>query len=128
MKRTYKFEWDEADDMSVVISVDTDVLKPELAHEINKFMSGHTSRLKECNDDIYWVVAQLFASYFMRWALENGGVYCCDHDRRGPEFIRHVLEWVGEGWPSVEQCGLTIVSAYVNAPDFSNLSATVVQS
>lgn len=128
MKHTYKFEWDEADDMYVVISVDTEVLKAEMAHEINKFLSSHTARLKECNDDIFRVVAQLFASQFMQWALENGGVYCHDHHSRGPEFIRDVLRWVGEGWPPADQCGLTIVRAYVNTPDFSNLTVTVVQS
>lgn len=128
MKHTYKFDWDEAFDMSVVIQIDADVMKPELATEINKFMSGHADRLRECSGDIYMVIAKLFASYFMRWALENGGVYCCDHDPRGPELIRDVLEWVGEGWPPAEQCGLTIVSGYMNAPDFSNMSATVVQS
>lgn len=128
MKHTYKFDWDEADEMSVIIAVDTDVLPVEMAHEINNFLSSRTARLKECNNDIFRVVARLFASYFMRWALENGGVYCCNHDPRGPEFIRTVLEWVGEGWPPAERCGLTIVSAYVNTPDFSNLTVTVVHS
>lgn len=128
MKHTYQFDWEEADDMSVVIQVDTDVLKPELAQEINKFMSGHAARLSECEGDIYRVVAQLFASYLMCWALENGGIYCSESGHRGPEFIRDVLDWVGEGWPRYEECGLTIVSAYVNAPDFSTLTATVVQS
>lgn len=128
MKHTYKFEWDEADGMYVVISVDAEVLKAEMAHEINKFMSGHAARLSECEGDIYLVVAQLFASYLMRWALENGGICCSERGHRGTEFIRDVLDWVGEGWPRYEECGLTIVSAYVNAPDFSTLTATVVQS
>ena len=127
MKHTYRFDWEEADEMSVVIHIDAEVLKPELAQEINKFMSGHADRLNECEGDIYRVVAQLFASYLMRWALENGGVYCPANGPRGPEYVRDVLEWVGEGWPPAEQCGVTIVSAYVNTPDFSTLTVTVVQ-
>ena len=126
MKRTFNFAWADQEDIQVSIQVDTDVLTVDVAHEINNFITAPDSRLIECDGDIYRVVAQMFASYLMRWALSNGGAYCNKDDPRGQVFLNNVLEWLREGWPDADKCGLTIVNCFVFTPDFDQLTAREV--
>ena len=124
MKRTFNFAWADQEDIQVSIQVDTDVLTVDVAHEINNFITAPDSRLAECDEDIYRVVAQMFASYLMRWALSEGGAYCKDKDDpRGKVFLRDVLKWLYEGWPDADKCGLTIVYCSVFTPEFDQLTA-----
>lgn len=127
MKRNFEFVWCDQDQIEAVIQVDTDVLTVETAHEINNFITAPAHRLAECDGDIYRVVAQMLASHLFCWALSNGGADCKDKDDPlGQVFLRDVLMWLREGWPSADECGLTIVRCHVFVPDFGSLAGREV--
>ena len=120
-ERFFEITWN---DMAVVIGVNTSVLTPDVATEINEFLSSPDSRLRQCDGDVYVVVARMFASYFFRWAIEQGGImgeYGGSYDG----WVKSTLAWVNEGWPAYKECGIRIVSADadVDLPSFDSVDA-----
>lgn len=127
-ERIFKITWDDSEDMSVVIAVDTSILTLDVANEINQFMSSSDHRLRMCDGDVYMLVAQMFAALFFRCAMDVGGATAVGlNDAQAKKFSEHwikrTLVWTIEGWPTYEECGLRIVSAEVDVPTFYNMSA-----
>lgn len=61
-------------EISVDITVDHDILTPELAEEINEFWGGAEDRVVAADGDVVMAVAKLIASRFMALLLESDSI------------------------------------------------------
>src|SRR5690348_7989298 len=94
MKKRYKLSCGM--DMTLTLDIDTDVMTPELAQEVNSFWSGAEEVLDASDGDITQAVARRAASYL--WSeLQDGW---------RPQYVTEQLA-KAEGWPP--QHGITIV-------------------
>lgn len=121
---------DEAENY-VELQVDTDVLTPELATEINKFWGDAESRLGEENGDVVAVVARLFGGMALRYFLREGGVTLAPplQEATTHYWSNQVIDFAVEGWPSTSlELGIQIVDALVIAVDFDTVRLSEIAS
>lgn len=104
---------------SVVLAINTSVLTEEMANEINDFLSSPDDRLEKCDGDIYRVVGRMFAFGLIANMLTMGGGTVCKDS--SSEFVRSTLDYFGEGWPDIDQLGITVEDAYVEFPDEASM-------
>lgn len=108
---------DEAENY-VELQVDTDVLTPTLAAEINDFWSDSEYRLEQVGGDAVAAAVRLFGSTAIRCFYEDGGV---NDMASGMDFTKRVLDWTIEGWPDLDQLGIQIVDVMVMVADFETV-------
>lgn len=113
-----RFRYD-LDIHSVILAINTAVLSEEMAHEINNFLSGNEDRLERSDDDVYRVVGRMFAYGLIGYMVTIGGGVVSEDS--GPEFVKSVLDYFGEGWPDADQLGIAIEDAYVEFPEESSM-------
>lgn len=121
---------DEAENY-VELQVDTDVLTPELAAEINEFWGDAESRLFEEDDDVVAVVARLFGVMALRYFQREGSVAMSPplHEDTTHFWSNRVINFAVEGWPSTSfELGITIVDAFVEPVDFDNVRLSEITS
>jgi len=103
----------------VVLAVDRTVLTPELATEINNFLSSASERLNEQDGDVVLTVVRMFGSVAIAHMLSEGpahfGMNRADQSKYWTE---KVLELEYEGWPTAEGLGIRIIEACVDIPDY----------
>jgi hypothetical protein len=109
--------------------VDYSILTAEMAAEINNFCGGAAIRMAEERQDVYRVVARSFGVLAMAHMLAEGGADFGAKDKVGDRsagsvWVDSTLEYVSEGWPDASQLGITIVSAYVECPEFFSVELT----
>jgi hypothetical protein len=121
---------DEAENY-VELQVDTDVLTPELATEINKFWGNAESRLDEENGDVVAVVARLFGALALQYFQHKGG-FSLGHVLTEParlHWTNRVIDFSMEGWPSTSfELGIKIVDALVVPVDFDTVRLSEIAS
>jgi hypothetical protein len=105
-------------DVGLVLEVDQDTLTVGLATEINNFWGGASSRLQETDGDVRRAVVRLFAVRAFQHILADGG-YAGEDVRALTDYAMSVAS--EEGWPGLDELGIRIVSADVNAPDFYSI-------
>lgn len=121
---------DEAENY-VELQVDTDVLTPELATEINKFWSNAEHRLNEQHSDVIAVVARLFGALALQYFQDKGG-HSLGHsltEAAQHHWTNRVLDFAEEGWPSTSlELGIQIIDALVSIVDFDNVRLSEIAS
>jgi hypothetical protein len=121
-KKTYMVREDEFD-TKIKLVVDTDVLTPALATEINNFWSGADSRLAANNQDVVLAVIKLFAYAAMHLFLSDGGAqFYCVSGELAKRITQRVLDREKEGWPPLDELGIVVTEAYVALPDYDELT------
>jgi hypothetical protein len=112
-----------ADDNQVLLEVDTAILTPELATEINSFWGSDKLRLAEQGGDIVQTVVRLFGARAIFSMQADGGADFSEGAEGSSEFwTKRVLELQVEGWPDFERLGIRIVQAYVTAADYFDVA------
>jgi hypothetical protein len=79
--------------MEAKIQIDTTVITPGIAHEINRFWSEWEWRLEDADGDVYKAIAKLAGAACMGIALEDSWA-------REPHLIQREFD-KQEGWPGV---------------------------
>jgi hypothetical protein len=121
-KKTYMVREDEFD-IQIKLVVDTDVLTPALATEVNNFWTGADTRLAANNQDVVLAVIKLFSYAAMRLFLSDGGAqFYCVSGELAKRITQSVLNREKEGWPPLDELGIVITEAYVALPDYDNLT------
>jgi len=94
MKR--RFELSSGIDLTITLDIDTDVMTPELAKEINSFWAGADDVLDASEGDVIQAVARRAAGPLLATLLDDW-------------IPQYALDELGksEGWP--EKHGITIV-------------------
>jgi Protein of unknown function (DUF2528) len=118
-----------ADDNQVLLEVDTAILTPELATEINSFWGSDKLRLAEQGGDIVQTVVRLFGARAIFSMQADGGADFSEGAEGSSEFwTERVLELQVEGWPDLEHLGIRIVQAYVTAADYFDVALEALPS
>lgn len=114
---------DEAENY-VELMVDTDKLTPQLATEINDFLSSPGSRLDAEHGDIERVVVRLFGSFALRFFYEDGGfaIPATLSEEHSRSLTEELLDWLIEGWPTYDALGIKIIDGLVMCPDFETVT------
>lgn len=104
--------------------VDTDVLTPALATEINEFWSESESRLAVENDDVVATVVRLFGVLALRFFQREGGVSMTIplHNDTTHYWVNRVIDFAGEGWPRNSfELGIQLLDALVMCIEFDTV-------
>lgn len=113
MKKQYKLE--DGMDLSLTLEIDTSIMTPELASDVNGFFVGASDILESADGDVIQAVARRAAPAI--WATLLDGYI--------PEYA---LEQLGqsEGWP--EKHGIRVIDYDVPAmdPEFLDVCAVPV--
>lgn len=115
----------------VELQVDTDVLTPELATEINKFWGDAESRLDEENGDVIAVVARLFGVMALRFFQREDVVSMSPplHQDTKHYWSNRVIDSSMEGWPSTSlELGIQILDALVLPLEFDTVRLSEIAS
>ncbi len=127
-----KDEWKE---YSVTLEVNHTRLTPETATMINNFWGGSEDRL-EGSGDVVKAIIRLFGLRMIHMMLSQGGaIFSLDY--KSPLFDEHPGKfWSAdlqneEGWGEAGNdpygyCGIRVVAADVDTPDFEDLVLTEV--
>lgn len=120
---------DEAENY-VELLVDTDVLTPALATEINEFWFESDSRLADQNDDVVATVVRLFGVLALRHFQEDGGVSFADQlQGNHAHLMTNRVIGDAEGWPcSSFELGIQIVDALVEPVVFDTVRLSEITS
>lgn len=114
------------DESGVTLSVDHDVLTPELATLINDFWSDNDSRLRDEDGDVVRAVVRLFGQVAIRFFMADGGLSFGPNADGGRYWTKKVLEAQAEGWPDIDSFGILILSAEVSAVDYDDVTLEAV--
>ncbi|UCU93981.1 DUF2528 family protein [Hydrogenophaga taeniospiralis] len=113
----------------VCLRVDTAVLTPEMATQINTFWGGSEDRLDDQGGDVVLAVIRLFGAQCIRHLLEDGGAEFASNDAGQQQRITQgVLNAEGEGWPDLESLGILVTSADVYVPEFNSVTLQELHS
>lgn len=121
---------DEAENY-VELQVDTDVLTPELATEINKFWGNAESRMNSQQGDVIAVVVRLFGSLALSYFQQEGGVMLATpiQEAEARTWTNRVIDFAGEGWTSNSfELGIQIVDALVIPLQFESVRLEEIAS
>lgn len=114
-----------ADDNEIVLDVDPAVLTLDVAAEVNNFQGPRIAqaRLDDQKGDLLATVARRFGAAAMFCMAGNGGVLIDEAETEAAaQYVKNTLQQEYEGWPMHEQLGIRIVSAYVNAPSYDDVT------
>lgn len=126
MSELHRFRVRHADDNEVLLEVDPAILTPEMATEINTFWGGAARRLADQHGDVVQTVVRMFGARAIFYMQADRGADLVETDQRGGEqWTKLILESEAEGWPSFEQLGIRIVSAYVEACDYDGVELLI---
>lgn len=111
----------------VILRVDTAVLTPELAHDINAFWGGADDRLEQQGGDVVEAVVRLFGTQCIQRLLEEGGCeFASDDVDQQRRITQDVLQAEVEGWPDIDGLGMLIASADVYPVEFNSTKLTAL--
>lgn len=121
------FDGDE--NFVVVLEVDMNVLTSVIATEINNFWSG--SKDRAAGKDAINVVLRLFGQSVVRLFLAEGGVFFSEQSGKisapiWSEQLRAMEGWGGENGTPYGWCGIRVLSAECELPDFDDSSVCEV--
>lgn len=133
MIKTFKVCAEYNDEMFVVLQVDMNKLKAELATEINTFWGDAEHRLFSEDGDVVKAVIRMYGSRLMRMMLAEGG--CSITATRSPlaAQIWTVAMQAEEGWPGPDgtpsgAIGIQVIEAQVEIPGFDGVELEEVAS
>ena len=124
MSKIKSFQITHDDDYhQVILQVDTTVLTPELAHEINSFWGGSKDRLAlQCGNVVEAVVRLFGSACFVRLLQDGGAEFASDNKDAQRAITQRVIDLEVEGWPDVDSLGILIASADVYSPEFNSVT------
>ena len=102
----------------IKMTVDMDLLTPEMATEINTFWGDADWRLSQADGDVVQAVIRLFGQHAINKMLCEGGNDFSDEDV-GLQVAEDLLD--EEGWPGKDWKGFLIRSACVALPSFDQI-------
>ena len=103
----------------VRLSVNRDLLTPELAKKINDFWNENDWRLSKEDGDVVRTVIRLFGAIAISYLQGIGGADISaarEEDRK--MWTESILNAQAEGWPSYQELGIQLVSANVMCVDY----------
>ncbi|MGE3348162.1 MAG: DUF2528 family protein [Ramlibacter sp.] len=118
-----------ADDNEVTLEVDPAVLTLEMAAEINNFHGPIMAelRLADQNGDLLATVARMFGACALFCMAADGGAQIEEGEAEAAAlYVNNTLVQEHEGWPTYEELGIRIVSAYVAAPNYHDVTLEAV--
>ena len=120
--KTYTVKATWFNDAEVTLQVDLDLLTTELATEINTFWSNADSRLAAEDEDVVRAVIRMFGARAISLAIEQGG---WDFSNQayvvGLRTAQDVIDSYGEGWPSAEDLGISVIHAAADSVGFDDV-------
>lgn len=128
---------DEWKDFEVTLEVNHNRLTPEIATQINEFWGGWGDRLiAESSGDVVKTTIRLFGLRMIHVMLSQGGA-SFGPNAKSPLFDEHPGKhwscdlqneegWGGTGGDPYGWCGIRVVAADVDTPDFEDLVLTEV--
>lgn len=114
-----------ADDNEVTLEVDPSILTLEMAAEINGFHGPARAkdRLSVQNNDLLATVARMFGACAIFCIAADGGADIGEGKTEAAvAYVKDTLSQEHEGWPRYEELGIRIVSAFVGAPNYDDVT------
>lgn len=117
--KTYCITAPDFDFSEVRLSVNHDLLTPEVANEINEFWNSDDWRLSKEGGDVVRTVIRLFGAIAISYLQGIGGAdisATSEEDRQ--MWTESILTAQAEGWPTYQELGIQLVSANVMCVDY----------
>ena len=120
--KTYTVKASWFNDAEVTLSVDHDLLTPDLASEINTFWSNWDSRLAAEDENVVRAVIRMFGARAISLAMEQGGWDFSNQSHAiGLRTAQDVIDSYGEGWPCAEELGISVIHAAAESVGFDDV-------
>ena len=120
--KTYAITAADCGSSEVQLSVNHEILTPELAAEINDFWNENDWRMQQEDGDVVRTVIRLFGAKAIFYLLGIGGADISPTSAEEREWwTNSILEAQVEGWPTYAELGIQLVSASVVSVGFDDV-------